>query len=180
MKLDKALSSEGDGRQQQPAIAVLTGWPVVGVAALVMLGWFMRVPWMVQIIPGTTAMVFSNALCLFLLGIALILTTLQQRWCKPVQTMIGIGVLLIGVTVMAQYRFDLALPLDLVGLHAWLNGNPGRMAPNTALALALAGLIALIVYYILLPEDVFEGYQHHLVRYALLNVAAHFAVAVAS
>ncbi len=83
--LDKALSSEGD-RHRWPAIAVLTGWPVVGVAALVMLGWFMRVPWMVQIIPGTTAMVFSNALCLFLLAIALILTTLQRRWCKPVQT----------------------------------------------------------------------------------------------
>jgi hypothetical protein len=52
--------------------------------------------------------------------------------------------------------------------------------PGRRWALALAGLVALIVYYFLLPEDVFEGYQHHLVRYALLNVAAHFAVAVAS
>jgi len=100
---------------------------------------------MVQIIPGTTAMVFSNALCLFLLGIALILTTLQQRWCKPVQTLIGIGVLLIGVTVMVQYRFDLALPLDLAGLHTWLNGNPGRMAPTTALTHAVSGLTLLLV-----------------------------------
>jgi diguanylate cyclase (GGDEF)-like protein/PAS domain S-box-containing protein len=100
---------------------------------------------MVQIIPGTTAMVFSNALCLFLLAIALILTTLQRRWCKPVQTVIGIGVLLVGVTVLAQYRFDLALPLDLAGLHVWLNGNPGRMAPNTALAHALAGLTVLLL-----------------------------------
>jgi len=144
VKPDKALSSEGDGWHGGPAIAVLTGWPVVGVAALVMLGWFVRVPWMVQIIPGSTAMVFSNALCLFLLGIALILTTLQQRWCKPVQTAIGIGVLLAGVTVMAQYYFDLVLPLDLAGLHAWLNDNPGRMAPNTALAHALAGLTVLL------------------------------------
>jgi diguanylate cyclase (GGDEF)-like protein/PAS domain S-box-containing protein len=114
------------------------------VAILVMLGWVMRVPWMVQIIPGTVAMVFSNALCMFLLGTALILTTVRQRWCKPVQTMIGIGVLLVGVTVMLQYRFGLALPLDLAGMHIWLNNNPGRMAPNTALAHALAGLTVLL------------------------------------
>jgi diguanylate cyclase (GGDEF)-like protein/PAS domain S-box-containing protein len=114
------------------------------VAALVMLGWLVRVPWMVQIIPGATAMVFSNALCLFLLGIALILTTVQRHWCKPVQTVIGMGVLLLGITVMAQYHFDLVLPLDLSMLHAWLNGNPGRMAPNTALAHALAGLTVIL------------------------------------
>jgi len=118
------------------------------VAVLAMLGWVVRVPWMVQVIPGTTAMVFSNALCLFLLAIALILTTLQRRWCKPVQTVIGIGVLLVGVTVLAQYRFDLALPLDLAGMHTWLNDNPGRMAPNTALAHALAGLTVLLSIYV--------------------------------
>jgi len=76
-------------------------------------------------------MVFSTALCLFLLAIALILTTIQRRWCKPVQSVIGIGVLLVSVTVMVQYHSDVTLPLDMAGLHAWLNNNPGRMAPNT-------------------------------------------------
>ncbi len=124
-------------------ITAVIGGLVAAVAALAMLGWLVRVPWMVQIIPGTSAMVFSNALCLFLLAIAL--TTVERRWCKPVQTVIGIGVLLTGVTVMAQYRFDLALPLDLDGLHTWLNNNPGRMAPNIALAHALAGLTGLLL-----------------------------------
>ena len=118
---------------------------MVVVGALAMLGWIVRVPWMVQIIPGTAAMVFSNALCLFLLAIALILTTIQRRWCKPVQTVIGIGVMLVGVTVMVQYYSDLALPHDMAGLHTWLNNNPGRMAPNTALAHALAGFTVLLV-----------------------------------
>jgi len=145
--LDNTLSSDDDGRNPRQHITVIIGASVVGVAALVMLGWMVRVPWMVQIIPGTTAMVFSSALCMFLLGIALILTTLQRRWCNPVQTAIGIGVLLVGMTVMAQYYFDLALPLDLAGMHAWLNDNPGRMAPNTALAHALAGLTVLLTIY---------------------------------
>jgi diguanylate cyclase (GGDEF)-like protein/PAS domain S-box-containing protein len=143
--LDNTHSSDDDGRHPRPNITAVIGGSVAGVATLVMLGWMVRLPWMVQIIPGTTAMVFSNALCLFLLAIALILTTIQQRWCKPLQTLIGIGVLLVGVTVLAQYHFDLALPLDLAGLHTWLNGNPGRMAPNTALAHALAGLTVLLV-----------------------------------
>jgi len=142
---DNTLSSEGDDRQPRPTITAVIGGLVAAVAALAMLGWLVRIPWMVQIIPGTTAMVFSNALCLFLLGIALILTTVERRWCKPAQTVIGIGVLLAGVTVMAQYRFDLALPLDLAGMHTWLNNNPGRMAPNTALTHALAGLTVLLL-----------------------------------
>jgi diguanylate cyclase (GGDEF)-like protein/PAS domain S-box-containing protein len=127
--------------------AVLIGWAVVGLAALVMLGWALRVPWMVQIVPGTAAMVFSNALCLFLLGIALVLTAVDRRWCKPAQAALGTAVVLTGATVLVQYRFDLALPLDLPGLHAWLNDNPGRMAPNTALAHVLAGVTVLLAVF---------------------------------
>jgi len=144
---DSTTSWDGVGGDPWCKAAAVAGWPVVGLAVLVMLGWIVRVPWMVQIIPGTVAMVFSNAFCMFLLGIALVLTTLSHRWCKPVQTAIGIGVLLVGMTVMLQYRLDLALPLDLPGLHSWLNNNPGRMAPNTALAHALSGLTVLLVVH---------------------------------
>jgi diguanylate cyclase (GGDEF)-like protein/PAS domain S-box-containing protein len=147
MLLDEARLSEGSRRHRWAVIAALTGGPVVGVAAIVMPGWVVRVPWMVQIIPGATAMVFSNALCLFLLGVALILTAVERRWCKPVQTLIGFSVLLVGVTVLLQYRLDVALPLDLTGMHAWHNNNPGRMAPNTALAHVLAGLTLLLTVH---------------------------------
>lgn len=126
---------------------MFSGWLVTGLAALAMLGWLLRVPWMVQIVPGATAMVFTNALCMFLLGNALLLTTGARRWHRPALAAIGIAVLLTGIAVMAQYSFDLALPLDLPGLHAWFNGNPGRMAPNTALAHALAGLTVLLATF---------------------------------
>jgi diguanylate cyclase (GGDEF)-like protein/PAS domain S-box-containing protein len=139
--------SDVNGRKWRPAIAALIGWLVAAFAVFVMLGWVARVPWMVQIFADATAMVFSNAACMLLLATALILTTGERRWRKPMQTAIGIVVLLVGVTVMAQYYFDRALPLDLAGLHAWLNGNPGRMAPNTALAHALAGLTVLLATY---------------------------------
>lgn len=143
VSLNTATLSEGSGWQSPRIIVAVTGLLVASLAALVMIGWVMRVAWMVQIIPGTVAMVFSNALCMFLLGIALVLTDVPHRWCKPVQTTIGIGVMLVGMTIGAQYYFGMALSLDLPGLHAWLNNNPGRMAPNTALAHALSGLTVL-------------------------------------
>jgi diguanylate cyclase (GGDEF)-like protein/PAS domain S-box-containing protein len=142
--LDAAHVSKADRWYGGPIMAALCGGPVLGVAVLIMLGWVMRVPWMVQVIPGTTAMVFSTALCLFLLAIALLLTAVPRRWCKPAQMLIGVGVLLVGVTVTVQYRLNVALFLDLPGMHAWFNGNPGRMAPNTALTFVLAGFTVLI------------------------------------
>lgn len=144
MILNEPRSSADGRRHRWPAPALLAGWPVVGIAAMVMLGWIVRVPWMVQIIPGSVAMVFANALCLFLLGVALILTTVERPWCKPVQTAIGIGVLVVGAAVIVKYILGVSSPLDLPGLHAWLHDNPGRMAPNTALAHVLAGLTVVL------------------------------------
>ncbi len=143
----QATLSAGSDRRQRVSVVVLSAWLVMGVAALVMLGWLVQRAWMVQLIPGTTAMVFSNALCLFLLGTALQLTTVQWRWRKPLQMLIGVVVMLVGGTVMLQYHLDLALPLDLTSLHSWLNGSPGRMAPNIALAHAFAGLSVLLTIY---------------------------------
>lgn len=145
MNRSDVILSETPGRQRQHTIVTLIGWSVAALAALVMLGWTVRVPWMVQIILGAVPMVFSNALCLLLLAIALILMSVERRWCSTAQTVIGVVVLLVGATVMAQYRFDVALLLDLPGLHDWLNANPGRMAPNTALAHAFAGLTVVLV-----------------------------------
>jgi diguanylate cyclase (GGDEF)-like protein/PAS domain S-box-containing protein len=147
VNLDQTALSEGADGARPRLIAAVAGGSVAGLAAVVLIGWVVRVPWMVQVIPGAVAMVFSNALCMFLLGISLVLTTVRPRWGRSVQTAIGVGVMLTGVTVMAQYRFGIALPLDLPGVHAWLNDNPGRMAPNTALAHALSGLTVLLAVH---------------------------------
>lgn len=117
---------------------------LMALAAMVMLGWVLRVPGLVTLFPGATAMVFSNAACFLLLGLSLLLTAVRRAWCKPVQSFIGILVALTGGLVIMQYIYDLSLPLDLPALHTWLNDNPGRMAPNTALAHLLAGVTVLL------------------------------------
>lgn len=158
MSLDRSALSENAGWPTPRIVAVTAGSLVAGLAALVMLGWVMRVAWMVQIIPGAVGMVFSNALCMFLLGVALVLTSVERSWCRPVQAAVGGIVLAVGVVVMAQYYFGAALPLDLPALHTWLNGNPGRMAPNTALAHALAGLTLLLAIHAERPRLALAAY----------------------
>lgn len=72
--------------------------------------------------------------------------------------MLGIA-LFIGLGVFAEHR-------------RWPSGR--RMI------LELTGVVALAIYFFALPPTVFLASDHHLITYALLIVAAHFAVAVAS
>ena len=71
--------------------------------------------------------------------------------------MLGIS-LFIGIEVFAEHR---------------------RWPAGRRILLALAGVAALGIYFFMLPANVFMAYEHYLVTYALLMVAAHFAVAMA-
>ncbi len=71
--------------------------------------------------------------------------------------MLGIS-LFIGMQVFAEHR---------------------RWPAGRRMLLALAGVAALGIYFFMLPTNVFLAYEHYLVTYALLIVAAHFAVAMA-
>jgi len=128
-------SSVAPRTPRYPAVA---GLAVAALAAMVMAGWLLRVPAMVEIFPGAPAMVFANAFSLFLLGGALGLTATRLRGQAAIQTAVGLLALLIGATVLALYGFGIDSPLDLPAVHGWLR-HPGRMAPNTALAHMLAG-----------------------------------------
>jgi hypothetical protein len=141
----EAPSFGGERPRRSRAIAVLAVLPVLAVAALAMVGWIARVPWLVRVTPGSPAMTFSTALCLFLLAGAVLLAGFSQRWARNVRSVVGVALTLLGAAVLVQYRWDIGLPMDLAPMHAWLDGNPGRMAPNTALAITLAGLTLLLV-----------------------------------
>src|SRR5512135_503103 len=140
-----AVPGFGSSEAVRPSrFCAVAGLLVAAMAAMVMAGWVAQVPWMVQIFPGATAMVFANALSLFLLGGALGLTATRFRWQTAVQTGAGVIAAVIGATVLIQYTYGIDLPLDFPVLHRWFN-HPGRMAPNTALAHVLAGLALVLM-----------------------------------
>ena len=88
-----------------------------------------------------------------------------------------------------QHRAELTIPSNLllvgmlgislfIGMQVFAE-HRGWPARRRSL-LAVAGIVALGVYFFLLPANVMLAADHYLVTYALLMVAAHFGVAVAS
>lgn len=124
------------------------GTLLVLLGLTVMAGWLLRLPSVLQVLPGQDAMVFSTALCFALAGAALLIPghwpTLRRRG----QTALGGLVVLAAGAMLVQYFAKTDLGFDLRPFHAWLsdpNPTPGRMAPNTALAFLLGGLALMLM-----------------------------------
>lgn len=120
---------------------------MIGVALLllgvsVMLGWWLKIAPLVQIVPGFTAMVFNTALCFTLAGAALLLPE-RAHWRQRAQTIIGLTIALLAALILAQDIFGVDLAVDRLFNAEWLHDyrpHPTRMAPNTAVALILGGV----------------------------------------
>jgi PAS domain S-box-containing protein len=119
---------------------------VLGIA--VILGWVLHKPIMVQIAPGFVAMVFNTALCFAFGGIALLLPERYPDLRRRGQMLLGGLMILLALAVLAQDIFHRNFGIDQAILEAWLsdsNPNPGRMAPNTAIAFIVSGLILVLL-----------------------------------
>ncbi|HEY0846395.1 MAG TPA: diguanylate cyclase [Noviherbaspirillum sp.] len=113
-----------------------------------MAGWLVRNPAVVQLGPDFIGMVFSTAFCFTLAGFALLLPVFHVPGAERMQAAIGKLLIAMATIVLVAYLADAGTPLDLHGLHAWLDdGNPvpGRMAPGAAAGFALAGFVLLMM-----------------------------------
>ncbi|MEO4008301.1 GGDEF domain-containing protein, partial [Chromobacterium piscinae] len=80
----------------------------------------------------------STALCLFLYGLALPLALWRPQW-RAHRLLAGLVLAMAALTLL-EHLSGWSLGLDLPQLHAWRHDmvpHPGRMAPPTALALAM-------------------------------------------
>jgi len=114
---------------------------------LVILGWFLHNPLLVQIKPDFVGMVLSAAMCFVLLGVALIVPALNVGWSAFLRSAIGWLVLVIAAVAIVENIVGMGLGLDFPTAHNWLkdgNPNPGRMALNTAVAFFLASSILVL------------------------------------
>ncbi|WP_052452005.1 diguanylate cyclase domain-containing protein [Noviherbaspirillum autotrophicum] len=113
-----------------------------------MAGWLMREAALVRVTPEFVGMVFSTALGFTVIGAALLLPLAAQ---KPDRPQAALGWILAGLacTTLAEYLAGVPSPFNLPWLHDWLaDGNPvpGRMAPNTAVGLLLAGFALITMH----------------------------------
>lgn len=118
---------------------------VIALGVAVMLGWVLRLPTLVQLLPGYSAMAFVTALDFVALGLALLMRSVYPAGRRAIPILLAIAALGIGAATLAAYAIDAPLYIDFPALHAWLDNHPGRMAPNTALAFVFGAVATLLL-----------------------------------
>ena len=118
---------------------------LLGGAAII--GWLTRTDSLVQLIPGSVAMVFNTALCFVVAGAVLLLQLSAAPLRLAAQRVGGALVAAIAVLAASQNLFGIDLGIDQLVVEvrvADTNPHPGRMAPMSALGFALAGLFFML------------------------------------
>jgi signal transduction histidine kinase len=114
----------------------------LGLAVMVMLGWYLRVPELVQLTPDLVAMRFNSALGLALVALALLVPT---RW-RDVPAALA---LLLMMVILLQYATGRSLGVDELLVDDWAEpavSEPGRVAVNTAVCVALLAIAVLTAH----------------------------------
>ena len=145
-----------DQRHSSPAILStaghipsILGTLLIALGVMVISGWGLRQPVMVQVFTESVAMGFNTALCFILLGSALVAPLAFTSISPRVQVIAGYLVIALASTILVEQIWDIDLGIDQATLHRWINDSnprPGRTAPNTCIAFILAGSILVLMH----------------------------------
>jgi hypothetical protein len=130
------------------AFKIFIGLILFSMGAIVLVGWLLHIPIMVEFKRGVVPMVFNTALCFTLTGIALLLTVLNHKLGSILQIAIGTFLIVLCGSTFIEILLDRNFGIDLPSLHIWLgDGNirPGRMAPNSALGFIIIGCTLILI-----------------------------------
>jgi len=134
-----------DQRSAAALVAAASGASVAALGGLVVAGWLTVAVALIQVLPGFPPMQYNTALGFMICGAALLAAALDLR--RPT-ALLGVLAGLMGFATLVQYLFQRDLGIDQLLVETYiLTGvaDPGRMGPNSALALTLigAGLLSL-------------------------------------
>jgi PAS domain S-box-containing protein len=142
-----ALRSQTNPQSGAALIAVASGASVAALGGLVVAGWLTVALALIQVLPGFPPMQYNTALGFMVCGAALLAAALELR--RPTALLGGLAAAM-GLATLAEYLFRANLGIDDLLVETYvLTGvsNPGRMAPNSAVALALVGAALLCLSY---------------------------------
>jgi PAS domain S-box-containing protein len=137
------LRSEQSPQNGAALVAAASGASVAALGGLVVAGWLTVAVALIQVLPGFPPMQYNTALGFMICGAALLTAALDQR--RPTR-LLGCLATGMGITTLVQYLFHTDLGIDDLMVETYvLTGvsNPGRMPPNTAVALTLIGIALL-------------------------------------
>lgn len=123
----------------------MVAFGLLALSCFVMTGWIIHSTLLVQIHPSFVPMQFNTALCFFLTSAVIFLT--QTSSSKLARLLSALMILLVILT-LSEYIFGSNLGIDTLFVLPFTHVNvvhPGRMAPNTALAFFVVGIILFVV-----------------------------------
>ena len=132
-------TTRSDPRSTAALVAAASGASAAALGGLVVAGWLTVAVALIQVLPGFPPMQYNTALGFMICGAALLCAALDLR--RPT-ALLGILAALIGSATLSQYLFRSELGIDQLLVETYLVtgvSNPGRMGPNSALALMLIG-----------------------------------------
>jgi PAS domain S-box-containing protein len=134
-----ALRSTTNPQSGAALIAAASGASVAALGGLVVAGWLSVAVALIQVLPGFPPMQYNTALGFMICGAALLAAALDLR--RPTALLGGLAAA-IGLATLCEHLFHADLGIDDLLVETYLitgASNPGRMAPNSAVALALTG-----------------------------------------
>ena len=144
--LEKVWRGFGSAERWSAVTVRAVAASLVLLGGLVMVGWWLRVPAIVQVSPDFTPMQFNTALGFVLCGAGLGALALRR---PALVLAAAAAIALIAGLTLVQYATGLSLGLDEVFVEHFTTvetSHPGRMAPNTAFAfLVCAAFLACAV-----------------------------------
>lgn len=120
-----------------PAITAVL---IMVLGLLVIVGWYLNEPLLVQIHPSLVPMQYNTALCFLLSGYSLLSIVSLQSKGISISTGVAFS---IGVLTLIQYLFGWNFGIDELMMEHQITvktSHPGRMAPNTALSFLLVSI----------------------------------------
>jgi PAS domain S-box-containing protein len=143
--MTSALRDQTGPQSGAALAAAVSGASVAALGGLVVAGWLTVAVALIQVLPGFPPMQYNTALGFMICGAALLSAALDLR--RPTALLGGLAAA-IGLATFGEYLFRADLGIDdlLVETYVFTGvSNPGRMAPNSALALALIGMALLVL-----------------------------------
>jgi PAS domain S-box-containing protein len=134
-----AVRSQTTPQSGAALVAAASGASVAALGGLVVAGWLTVAVALIQVLPGFPPMQYNTALGFMICGAALLAAALDLR--RPTALLGGLAAVM-GLATLGEYLFRSDLGIDDLLVETYvLTGvtNPGRMAPNSAVALALVG-----------------------------------------
>lgn len=127
------------------SIARLLALMVGTLGLAVMVGWYLKIPAIIQISHSFVPMQFNTALGFLLCGAGLFAASVG--WHR-IALVTGVVAGLISLLTLIEYWSGVHLGIDEFFIHHYITTwtpEPGRMAPNTAIGFMLSGIILVLV-----------------------------------